>query len=162
MPFTAGLRKFSLTVHVSASVGWLGAVVAFLALAITGVTSEDVQTIRAVSIALQPLTQWVIVPLALASLLTGVVQALGTPWGLFRHYWVVIKLLLTLIATAVLLLTVEPIRALATYAAEQPDVGANVQAAISSLVLHSGGGLIVLLVITTLSVYKPVGKIWVR
>lgn len=87
MPLTAGLRKFSLTVHVSASVGWLGAVAAFLALAITGVISEDVQTVRAISIALQPLTQWVIVSLALAALSSGVVQALGTPWGLFRTGW---------------------------------------------------------------------------
>lgn len=159
MPLTAGLRKFSLTVHVSASVGWLGAVAAFLALAVTGVTSEDVQTVRAISIALEPLTRWVIVPLALASLLSGVVQALGTPWGLFRHYWVVIKLLLTLIATAVLWLTVGSIRALAAHAAEQPGGSADLQAALSSLVLHSGGGLLVLLVITALSVYKPVGKI---
>ena len=46
---------------------------------------------------------FVIVPLAIASLLTGVVQALATPWGLFRHYWVVIKLFLTVFATLVLL-----------------------------------------------------------
>ncbi|WP_240740858.1 hypothetical protein [Deinococcus sp. Arct2-2] len=77
MPLTPGLRKFSLTVHVSASMGWLGAVAAFLALAVTGVTSADVQTVRAISIALEPLTRWVIVPLALASLLSGVVQAHG-------------------------------------------------------------------------------------
>jgi hypothetical protein len=162
MPLTAGLRKFSLTVHVSASVGWLGAVAAFLALAVTGVTSEDTQTVRAVSIALEPLTWWVIVPLALTSLLSGVVQALGTPWGLFRHYWVVIKLLLTLIATAVLLLTVGSIRSLARRATEQPEVSVDMQGMISSLVLHSGGGLLVLLVITVLSVYKPVGRIRFR
>jgi hypothetical protein len=159
MPLTAGLRKFSLTVHVSASVGWLGAVAAFLALAVTGMTSEDVQTVRAISIALEPLTRWVIVPLALASLLSGVVQALGTPWGLFRHYWVVIKLLLTLIATAILLLTVGSIRALAARAADQPGVSVDLQAAMGSLVLHSAGGLLVLLVVTTLSVYKPVGRL---
>ena len=34
---TPGLRKFALTTHVTSSVGWLGAVGAFLALAIAGV-----------------------------------------------------------------------------------------------------------------------------
>ncbi|WP_040380162.1 hypothetical protein [Deinococcus aquatilis] len=143
MPLTASLRKSSLTVHVRASVGWLGAVAAFLALAVTGVTSEDTQTVRAISMALEPLTRWVIVPLALTSLLSGVVQALGTPWGLFRHDWVGIKLLLTLVATAILLLTVGSIRALATRAADQPGVSVDLQAAIGSLVLHSAGGLLV-------------------
>jgi len=159
MPLTAGLRKFSLTVHVSASVGWLGAVAAFLALAVTGVTSEDTQMVRAISMALEPLTRWVIVPLALTSLLSGVVQALGTPWGLFRHDWVGIKLLLMLVATAILLLTVGSIRALATRATDHPGVSVDLQAAMGSLVLHSAGGLLVLLVMSTLSVYKPVGKI---
>jgi hypothetical protein len=51
------------------------------------------------------LTGWyVIVPLAVAALLTGLVMALGTPWGLFRHYWVLISLVLTILATVVLLL----------------------------------------------------------
>ena len=59
---------------------------------------------RAAYIAME-LTGWfVIVPLSLASLLTGLVQSLGTTWGLFRHYWVLVKFLLTIGATIVLLL----------------------------------------------------------
>jgi hypothetical protein len=88
MIMTSGLRKFVLTAHVTSSVGWLGAVVAYLALAVAALTSQDAQTVRAAWIAME-LTGWfVIVPLALASVLIGVVNALGTPWGLFRHYWV--------------------------------------------------------------------------
>src|ERR671937_2394687 len=103
MTMTSGLRKFVLAVHLTSSLGWIGAVVAYLALGVSAVTSPDAQTVRAVWIAME-LTGWfVIVPLALAALLTGLVISLGTPWGLFRHYWVVFSLVLTLLCTVVLL-----------------------------------------------------------
>jgi hypothetical protein len=41
---------------------------------------------RAAYLAMDLTSRFVIVPLARASLLTGLAQALGTPWGLFRHY----------------------------------------------------------------------------
>lgn len=76
------LRKLALTAHVTASVGWLGAVGAFLALAIAGLTSPDAHMVRAAYLGMD-LTGWfVIVPLSFASLLTGLVQALVTPMGL--------------------------------------------------------------------------------
>jgi hypothetical protein len=86
MTMTPRPRKFALTAHVACSVGWLGADVGFLALAVAGLTSQDAQLVRAAYLAMELTTWFVIVPLAFASLLTGLVQALGTKWGLFRHY----------------------------------------------------------------------------
>ena len=63
---TPRVRKFALTAHVISSVGWLGAIVAFLALAIVGLTSDDAQLVRAVYLTAEPLTWFVIVPAALA------------------------------------------------------------------------------------------------
>jgi hypothetical protein len=100
---TPGLRKLVLTLHITFSIGWIGAVAGFLALAITGVTSQDAQMVRAAYPAMKLIARFVIVPLAFASLLSGLIQSLGTPWGLFRHYWVLGKLLLTTFATIVLL-----------------------------------------------------------
>src|SRR5260370_28167840 len=98
------LRKFALTTHVTCSVGLLGAIAGFLALAVAGLTSREGQMLRGAYLAME-LTAWcVIVPLALASLLTGLVQSLGTTWGLFRHYWVLAKLSLAGFATVALLL----------------------------------------------------------
>src|SRR5215208_6576209 len=107
------LRKVALTAHVVSSVGWLGAAVAYLALAVAAATSDDAQMVRAAYLALEPTAWFAIVPLAFASLLTGLVQALGTPWGLFRHYWVLMKLLLTIVATSVLLLHMGTVSSLA-------------------------------------------------
>jgi hypothetical protein len=109
-PGTSGIRKLGLTAHVVVSVGRLGAVAGFLALAIVGLSSWDAQRVRAAYLALEPLTWIVVVPFCLASLLTGIVQSLGTKWGLFRHYWVLLKLLVTVLATIVLLLHTQPRR----------------------------------------------------
>jgi hypothetical protein len=154
MTMTPGVRKLALTAHVTSSVGWLGAVVAYLTLVVAALTSHDAQTVRAAWTAME-LTGWfAIVPLAFASLLTGLVGSLGTPWGLFRHYWVLFKLLLTVLATIVLLLHMPKVSSLAGVAAATDSAHLG---GLQGELLHAGGGLLVLLVTTTLSVYKPRG-----
>lgn len=154
MTMRPGLRKFVLTTHIASSVGWLGAVVAYLALAIAALTSQDAQMARAAYPALELIGWFVIVPLALASVLIGIVNALGTPWGLFRHYWVLVKFLLTIIATIILLLHMPSVSQFAGVATgtDLAHLGG-----LQSEIIHAGGGLLVLLVTTTLSVYKPRG-----
>lgn len=154
------VRKLALTAHITSSVGWLGAVAAFLVLSIAGLTRHDAELVRGVYLAMELIGWFMIVPLSAAALLTGVVQALGTKWGLFQHYWVVIKFLLTVFATIALLLhqftavAGAARRASAAAPGTFPDVGGlGVQ-----LVGDAGVALFVLLVITTLSVFKPWGK----
>jgi hypothetical protein len=154
MTMPPALRKFALAAHLAFSVGWIGTVVAYLALGVAAVTSQDAQTVRAAWIAME-LTGWyVIVPLALTSLLTGLVMTLGTKWGLFRHYWVLFSLVLTILATAVLLLHMPDVSVLADVAREAE--GASLDGLGGDL-LHPGLGLVVLLVILVLNVYKPRG-----
>lgn len=117
MTMPPGLRKFALTTDVSSSVGWLGAVAAFLALAMTGLITEESQLVRAAYLAMHLVTWHVIVPLSIAALATGLVQSLGTTRGLFRHYWLITKLLLTVLATLILLLHTGPIDRVAEAAA---------------------------------------------
>src|SRR5919107_6459579 len=104
MTISPRLRRLALTVHVGSSVGWLGAVAAFLALAVVGLTSDDAETVRGAYLVMEPAAWFVLVPLAFASLVTGLVQSLGTAWGLFRHYWILFKLLITVFATTILLI----------------------------------------------------------
>lgn len=154
---TLGLRKLALATHVTSSVGWLGAVASFLALAIAGVVSQDTQTVRGAYLAMEVTTWFVIVPLAFASLLTGLVVSLGTPWGLFRHYWVLVKFVLTLLATGLLLLHTQPIGVLADVARETTVSGAEMGRLQLQLVGDAGAALVALLVNAGLSVYKPRG-----
>lgn len=154
---TPSLRKIALTAHLTTSVGLLGSIAAFLALAIAGLTSQDAQIIRAAYLAMDLTARFVIVPLALASLLTGLVQSLGTPWGLLRHYWVLAKLVLTAFATAVLLTKMALIGHAAELAAQTILSRADLRAAGTQLAVHAAAGLLVLLVPAILSVYKPRG-----
>lgn len=85
MTMTPRVRKAVLTAHVTASVGWLGAVAGFLGLSITGLASQDAQTVRGTYLAMEATGWFVLLPLSLGSLATGIVQSLGTTWGLFRH-----------------------------------------------------------------------------
>ncbi|MPZ65989.1 MAG: DUF2269 domain-containing protein [Pseudonocardiaceae bacterium] len=155
---TPRLRKFTLTAHVTSSVGWLGAVAAYLALAVIGLTSQDTQVMRAVHLAMEPTAWYVIVPLALASLFTGLVSSLGTPWGLFRHYWVLFKLVISVFSSIILLTYVQSIGYFAEVAARTSLSSAELSELRNPThVVHSGGGLLLLLVATALAVYKPRG-----
>lgn len=157
MAMTPRLRKFVLATHVTASVGWLGALAVFLAHALASLLSEDEQMVRAASLAMGVAAWFVILPLSLASLITGLVQALGTSWGLFRHYWIFFKLLLTAVATIILLLKLGPISYLADAATKTTFSSADLVGLRTSLMVHAGGGLLVLLAAAVLAIYKPPG-----
>jgi hypothetical protein len=157
MTMTPGLRKFVLTAHVTFAVGWLGAVAAFLALAVAGLTSQDAQMVRAAYLAMDLIARFVIVPLSFAPLLTGPVLSLGTPWGLFRHYWILAKLLITILSTIILLVHMQPISLLAGAAAKTTLFSADLHRMQVQMVVASGAALLALLVATTLAVYKPRG-----
>jgi hypothetical protein len=155
MTMTPRLRKLAFTAHVASSVGWLGAVAAFLALAVVGLTSQDAQTVRGAYLVMEPAAWFVLVPLAFASLLTGIVQSLGTTWGLFRHYWVLAKLLINVLATTVLLIYMETFSFMAAVAAD-PTADLRVVRNASPM-LHAALALLLLLVAAILAVYKPRG-----
>ncbi|GAB3883374.1 DUF2269 domain-containing protein [Terrabacter terrigena] len=153
MTFSPPLRRFLRTVHVAVSVGWLGAIGAYIALNVPAVVSTDPQTVRAAYLMMEPVALYGIVPLSLATLLTGVIQSLGTPWGLFRHYWVVVSLVVTTFATVVLILHLGTVRELAELARD-PNV--DMRNAGGDL-FHSIGGFIALLIPLWLNMYKPRG-----
>ncbi len=157
MSMNPAVRKFALTVHVTSSIGWLGAVACFIALAVAGLTSQNVQTVRAAYLAMELIAWCVIVPLSLASPLTGIIQSLGTEWGLFRHYWVLIKFLITVPSTLILLLHMKPIGHLARVVAETTLAHGDLSGMRIQLIASASAALLVLLVATVLSIYKPRG-----
>ena len=148
------IRKLVLTVHLTTSVGWVGAVIAYLGLGIAAVASSDTETIRAMWTAMDVTGWWVIVPLAIGALVTGVVISLGTRWGLFRHYWTLISLALTVICTLVLVLHMPSVSAMARMARTVEGTDLRM---LGGDLFHPGVGLLLLLLVTVLNVYKPEG-----
>jgi hypothetical protein len=152
---TPRLRNAALTAHITCSVGWLGAVVAFLAIAVVALTSDDAATVRGAYLVMEPAAWFALVPLAFASLLTGLIQSLSTVWGLFRHYWIVFKLAINVVANAILLLYTQTLADLAgTARGRNGDLDLL---RTPSVLLHAIAALLLLLVATVLAVYKPRG-----
>ena len=152
MILAQSVRKAVLVAHVVTSLGWLGAVAVFLVFAIAGLASADDALIHSAYIAMSLSGWYVIVPLCFASFASGLVLSLGTPWGLFRHYWVLLKFAMTVPSTLLLLMHLRPIdRILAATAADQ------IRILKLQLVIETIAALLVLLVATTLSIYKPRG-----
>ena len=161
MIMSPAIRKLALTTHVISSVGWLGAVAGFLILSVAGLTSDQPVTVRSAYVSMNLIGLYAIVPLSLTALLTGLIQALGTHWGLFRHYWVLAKFALSVVATALLMLhqftavAGAAQRASAAAAGSLPDLGGLGR----QLVFDAGAAVVVLIVTATLSVYKPWGQV---
>jgi hypothetical protein len=152
---TPALRRFTFTTHITSSIGWVGAALAFLALSVIGFTSDDPLKVRGAYLLMAPAAWFVLVPLAHASLLSGIVLSLGATWGLFRYYWVVLKLGITVFATVILLIYTGTFREMAGVAADPVVDLAVVRNA--SPILHAILALILLLAATVLGVYKPLG-----
>lgn len=129
---------------------------AYVVLDLTATLSEDPDRVRGAWMAMNAVVSSVIVPLALASLVTGLVISLGTRWGLFRHWWVLISFLLTVVAVVVLWSETGVIRAGAQVAAD-PETSVDDLLALPGTLLHSIGGLVVLLLVQVLNVVKPQG-----
>jgi hypothetical protein len=156
MTLTPLLRKFVLTAHITFAVGWLGAVAGFLALAIVGLKSQDTQIMNSAYLGMDLIARFVILPLSFAPLITGPILSLGTPWGLFRHYWILAKLFITILSTILLLIHMQPISHLSHLAMDGTIAGADPGLRIQ-MIAASGAALVALVVATALAVYKPRG-----
>ena len=159
MTLPPGFRKFALTLHIVASVGWIGIIAGFLALAIAGIVSSDANLVAASYLAMNFSYRAVVIPLGLASILTGLLSSFVTDWGLFRHYWVVVKLLLTTPAVILMLVHIRPVGRAAHAAAATILSPADLFGLRLQLVAEASAALAVLLVATALSTYKPRGRI---
>jgi hypothetical protein len=156
---TPRLSKFMLTAHIALSVGWLGAVAGFLVLSIASLTIRNAEIVRGAYISMNLIGRHAIVPLSFAALLTGLVQSLGTSWGLFRQYWTVVKFGLTVGSLFLLLLhEFGTATRLAQYVLSLPaGVLPYAGSMGSQLAIEAAFAVLVLVVTTVLSVYKPWG-----
>jgi hypothetical protein len=152
------LRKLALTLHVIASVGWAGAVASFLALAVAGLVSPEIERVRASYIALDLIYRWVVIPLGLASVATGLVSSLITEWGLFRYYWVLVKILMTIPAAVLMLVHMQQVGYLAGTVAAAVFSSAEAAGLRIQLIAYACAALLVLVAATVLSTYKPRGR----
>lgn len=158
MSATPGQRKLLLTVHVTMSVGWVGAIIAYLAINIVALTSSDEVQVRGAYLLMDPVLKFAITPLAVGCLVTGVALALVTRWGLFRHRWVVASLWITTLAVALLFVHMSTEVADLTARASDPTVDlARDRVTERADLPNTIAGLLLVSVPLVLNIYKPRG-----
>ncbi|MET9493957.1 DUF2269 domain-containing protein [Streptomyces sp. NPDC006552] len=101
-------RRALLVVHVTASASWLGVTLGLLTLAVTATATGAGPAVEASARAMKLFADWLVIPVALLTLVSGLLLSLGTPWGLARHRWVYIKFWLTLVTTAASVFALRP------------------------------------------------------
>ncbi|MFG2826578.1 DUF2269 domain-containing protein [Streptomyces sp. NPDC048434] len=145
-------RRALLVLHVAVSVSWLGLTVGLLTLSITGYTTGSPDMAGVAYRAMKIFGDWLVLPVALVSLVSGLVLSLRTAWGLARHRWVYVKFWLTLITVLLSVFSLRPgINQLAAEAAAgtpTPDINLVVAPAVATATY---------LFITAISVLKPWG-----
>jgi hypothetical protein len=155
-------RNLLLTVHIVVAVGALGTDAILLTLGVTGLVSGDGELVRAAYLAMDLLVAVVLVPLALAALLTGVLLGLGTRWGLVRHWWVLAKLTLTIVlATAAVFLLRPSLNEAAASALALPTAelaGAGIGQVAVRAATAPAVGVLLLTTAVVLAVFKPRGR----
>ncbi|MFE6649761.1 DUF2269 domain-containing protein [Nocardioides sp. NPDC057772] len=147
-------RRLLLALHLSCSVGWIGVVCAYLVLAFAVPATDDPEVVRAAWIGMELIGWYATVPLALGSLATGLLMGAVTKWGLLRHYWVLISLVGTVVLTAVLIMHMPSVTAQADRAR---TLGEEDLLAMGSDTTHAVIGLVLLIGIMMLNIFKPRG-----
>ena len=150
------VRRINLVLHVAVSVGWLGMDAVLLVLGATAALAGDPELTRACYLAMDAAGGLMLVPIALLTLLTGLVAGMGTKWGLVRHWWVLVKLVLTLAAATASIFLLRGTLAEAAEAAGTPlpDLGRYEL----DMVIPPTVALVLYLTMTVLSVVKPWGR----
>ncbi len=146
-------RKALLTVHIAASVSVAGAAAVLTALGVSGARGAAAPTVYP---AAHLIEARIVAPLALAALVTGVAQALLGKWGLFRHWWITVKLAVTAGATVVVFTVLEPALAALSHAATATSPITSQDRL--RLAIVPAVALTLLLFNTALGVYKPGAK----
>lgn len=152
-PLKRPARRALLVVHVAASAGWLGLTLGLLALALTAATTESTPMIEAACRSMKVFTDWLVIPMALLTLLSGLVLSLGTKWGLARHRWVYTKFWLTLVTLTASLFALRPG---VNDAVETVSSGASLAQPLD-LVMGPAVSLATYVFMTVISVLKPWG-----
>lgn len=145
-------RKLLMSAHIIVSVGLLGSDAAVLVLCIAGARGADPRTIYP---AAHLIATTLLVPLALAGLVTGLLQGLLTPWGVVRYWWVIIKLFLTMAGIVLGSLVLVPTLSTAATASSIQTLSVDRL----GLVRDASAASVVLIVTVLLAEYKPFGRV---
>ena len=156
---TPTARKAVLVLHIVMGIGWMGVDIALLVLLITARTTDDATLVASGFNAIRMIVPVAVPPLSLGILATGLLSGWGTSWGLLRYWWVLVKLVLSLVMTVLVFVSLVPavtsITLLSTTTMDADVVRASLGALPTQLMFPPVVSFLMLGVATVLSIFKP-------
>jgi hypothetical protein len=166
-PIGRRARQAVLTVHLISSLGWIGADLGLLVLAITASANGTPRVGQGACVALAFLATWITAPVSVIALISGVLLSMATKWGVFRYTWVVVSLVLNALMVLLVVFALGPLYR----GAEHLVLAAPATSPVADIL---GGrrfelmappcvAFVVLTGVTIINVYKPWGRFgWPR
>ncbi|GAB1545362.1 hypothetical protein NUACC21_80380 [Scytonema sp. NUACC21] len=90
-------KNWLLTAHVSFAALWTGTVLSMFLLAWRNQHSTHADILYALNSAINLLDDFIVIPSAIGSLVTGTLLCWLTVWGFFKFYWVIAKWIVTVV-----------------------------------------------------------------
>lgn len=149
----ANLPRPLLVAHIVAAVGLFGTDLVLVALGVSGVAGADPRTVYPAAYLVET---WLVAPLAVITLATGVLQATRGGWGLVRYWWTAIKLATTAAFTVLVVAVIVP--RLATAATAATAGQAFTTAARLPLAVVPAVAVAAVVLNVGLAVYKPAAR----
>jgi hypothetical protein len=156
---TPATRKAVLVLHAVTGISWMGVDIALFVLLMTARTTDDPTLVVSGFNAIRIIVPVAVPPLSLGILVTGLILGLGTPWGLVRYWWVLVKLSLSLVMTVLVFLSLLPainsIPVLSVTPMSADAVRASLGFLPTQLMFPPIVSFLMLGVATILSIFKP-------
>jgi hypothetical protein len=97
MKLSINQRNWLLSLHIATGGLWFGTALCSVALALSITLLKPSNALHGINLARNVLGQYIIVPAAVFSVITGVLLCSFTNWGFFKHYWAIAKQIVTLL-----------------------------------------------------------------
>ena len=154
-PWRLGVRtrKAVLVLHLASVGSWLGIDVVMAVLTVTAMGTSDESTKALCFRVLELVTIWPMTISGLTCLVTGMLLALGSKYGLTKYWWVVVKLVINLLLSTLVLVSLRP------GVAELADRGEanDLDVPLGDMIYPPIVSPTLLMVAVVLSVFKPWG-----
>ncbi|WP_340682674.1 hypothetical protein LCL61_28945 [Amycolatopsis coloradensis] len=150
-----GKRKLWVMLHVGLSVSWLGIAISMVVLSTVGYATENAELRHGAYELMHIFDLFIVIPTMMLSIITGLVVSLGSKWGLAKHWWVLLKLVIALGIPAVAIVESQWVQELAERTLDPAaEPGATGLTLMICMIVFSAA----LWTATYLSVFKPGGK----
>lgn len=155
-------RNAVLVLHVVSGIGWMGVDIAVFALLLTARSTTSAALVLSSFNAIGVIVPFAVPALSIGIVVTGLILGVGTRWGLIRYWWVLVKLLLSLIMTVLVFASLVPevrsIGVLSATTTSADEVRASLGALPTMLLFPPIVSFLMLGVATVLSISKPWGR----